>query len=194
MSDSAPNTPPPIGEALTVGWNAVKKDLVPTVIASLCASIAGVVPGMNTPGHLLVSKKTLAGIKPEPGDGFVGFQKFADYFVIGLLAACGMLLCGFGALVTFPLFMPGAYFISEHNMTWSQAKDKCMEVVKPNLMAWIIFHVAVLFICGTIGSLACLVGQFVTIPVAFCAIYYAYDRSWGTQSAATTEEPAATGM
>ena len=187
MSDSGSHTPPPFGEALTVGWNAVKPQMVPAAIASFCAYLANMI-AMGTPGFFLIAKKLLRGEKPEPADGFIGFSKFADYFIMGLLASSGVIACFVGMFITIPLFLPGFYFIMEHNMTWSQAKDKCMELVKPHLMSWAIFQFVVLFV-GGLGSIACFVGVFVTMPVGFCACYYAYEKAF-KELAPAAEAPA----
>jgi len=180
--------PPPVGEALSAGWEVVRPKLVPIVVATLCAALLSLIPlagiGLTMAGLAQISLKALRGEEVEPEDAFVAFRQApADHMVMGLLQILGLIACGVGAWVTQGLFLWGTFFILDHGMTWSAAKDRCLAEVGPNWLPWTLFTV----VCGLVGSLGgllCGVGVLFTTPIAVTAFAYAYERSWGRGAAA----------
>jgi hypothetical protein len=185
--------PPPIGEAIQQGWIAYKANLGPVLLGTLCAMLCGMVPLIGgflaLPGMYCVALKAVRGQKPEPSDGFVGFKALGDHIIIGLLMALGILFCIVGVYLTRPLFLPGVFYVMDQKLSWSQAKDKCMAEVKPNLFSWLLFDFVIMFLAGFVGVLLCGVGVFFTAPWAACAIAYAYEKSLnkGSQLAASAD-------
>jgi hypothetical protein len=173
--------PPPIGEALEVGWNTFKQNPVPILIGFICACLLTAIPlggGLAFAGMMQVSLKALRGQTPEVGDAFVGFQAFVDHFIMGILQILGVIACCVGVYVTQGIFYPGTLLMLDKGMTWQQAKDACMERIKPNWVSWTIF-VLVMGLVGGLGSILCVVGVFVTAPVAVIGMAYAYERTLG---------------
>jgi hypothetical protein len=174
--------PPPIGEGLSVGWNTFKNNYNVLLIPLLCAFAVGLIPIVGgflaLPGMLLVSLKVLRGQTPETGDGFVGFQAFVDHLVMGILQALGLIACCIGVYVTQALFLPGTLLIVDKGLGWSDAKDRCLEEIKPNLLAWVLYTF-VLGLVAAAGLIACGVGIFVTLPIATIGWAYAYDQTLG---------------
>lgn len=174
--------PPPIGEALTVGWQRFQQNMLPVIIGILCAMLVGLIPiiggFLTLPGIFLVSLKALRGQAPEPSDGFVGFQQFVDNIVMGLLQALGLIACCIGVYVTQAIFFQGTFLIVDKNMAWSDAKDRCLEQIKPNWPAWTLF-VIVVGLVGSLGTLLCGIGVLFTAPIATIAFAYAYEQTLG---------------
>jgi|SRR5579862_2651186 len=174
--------PPPIGEGLSVGWNTLKTNVSVLVVPFLCAIILNFIPIVGgffaMPGMLLVSLKILRGQTPEANDGFVGFQAFMDNLMMGILQIAGALLCCIGAVITQALFIPGSLLIVDKGLGWSDAKDRCLDEIKPNLMAWIIYTF-VLGLVGASGMILCGIGIFVTLPIATIGWAYAYEQTLG---------------
>ncbi len=175
--------PPGIGEALGEGWKAYKANLVPGLIAFFCAGLLSIIPVVGgllaMPGFANVALKLVRGQKPEPADGFIIFkQSIMDHIIMGILQAIGCILCGIGILITMPLFFQGTYLLVDKGMKWGEAKDKCMAEIKPNLVGWIIFCL-VCMIVGQLGVILCVVGVFITGPIAACAMAYAYEKTLG---------------
>ena len=180
--------PPGIGEALGAGWNAYKANWGAALLAYLCAWVVGLIPFVGgffaLAGFCNVSLKLVRGQKPEPGDGFVAFNRgLVDHIVMGLLQAVGILLCCIGVLFTQGVFYSGTFLILDKGMTWQKAKDECWARVKPNVLNWIIFYFVV-GIVGSLGFILCIVGALATVPMAMCAIAYAYEKSLGGGGAA----------
>jgi hypothetical protein len=172
--------PPPIGEALSEGWNAFKAQMMPVLIGTLCAMLLGLIPlvgGMlAAAGMFNVALKAVRGQTPEPADGFIGFQAFLDNVVMGLLQAVGILACCIGVYVSQGVFIPGTFLIVDKGKTWQEAKDICMAQIWPNWMSWAIFTF-VLGLVASLGLVACIVGIFFTVPIMTCAMAYAYEKT-----------------
>lgn len=174
--------PPPIGEALTLGWERFKENAVPLILGVLVACLIFMIPiaglGLGMPGALLVGLKAVRGQKPEIADALVGFQRPLDNIVMGLLQMAGILACCVGILFTAPVFFMGSLLIAEKGMTWQQAKDVCWEQIKPNWVGWMVYWI-VLALVSQLGAIACVVGVLVTAPISYVAMAYAYDRTLG---------------
>lgn len=188
MSPAGAASPPPIGEALGVGWKTLQQSPAPILIGMLCAMVVGLIPllgaGLAFAGMMKVSLKALRGQTPEPADGFSGLSDNAiDHVVMGLLQLAGLLACCVGVYATQGLFFPGTLFILDRGMTWDQAKDACLAQVKPNWLEWTLFALVVGLV-GASGAILCVVGVFVTAPVAMLAMAYAYEQAFKTAPAA----------
>ena len=179
---SAGVNPPPIGEALVVGWETFNQNPMPIVVGTLCAIVVSVIPivggGLAFAGLMNVSLKALRGQVPEAADGFVGLtQRPVDHIVMGLLQIIGFLACCVGVYVSQGIFFPGTLLVLDRGMTWEQAKDVCMSEVKPNWVSWTLF-VLVVGLVGASGMLLCIVGVFLTAPIAMIAMAYAYEKAF----------------
>ena len=175
--------PPPIGESLTVGWETFQRNPVPILVGTLCALVVGLIPivggGLAFAGLMCVSLKALRGQTPEAADGFIGLtRRPIDHMVMGLLQIVGLLACCIGVYVSQAIFFQGTMLILERDMTWEQAKDVCMRDVKPNWLAWTLY-VLVLGLVGGSGMILCIVGVFLTAPIAMIALAYSYEKTFG---------------
>lgn len=184
MSSSARSvvvSPPPIGEALSVGWKTFQQNPAPILLGMLCAMVIGLIPilggGLAFAGMMRVSLRALRGEVPEPADGFAGLSNNAvDHIVMGLLQIVGILACCVGVYVSQGIFFPGTLLILDRDMTWEQAKDVCLKQVKPNWVSWTLF-VLVVGLAGASGMILCVVGVFFTAPIAMIAMAYAYEKT-----------------
>ena len=180
---SARVSPPPIGEALTVAWETFQKNPVPILVGTLCAIVVSLLPvvggGLAFAGMMAVSLKALRGQVPEAADGFVGLSRRpVDHIVMGLLQLVGIVACCVGAYVTQGLFFQGTLLILDRDLTWEQAKDVCMRDIKPDLLNWTLY-VLVMGLVGGSGMILCVVGVFVTAPIAMLGLAYAYEKTLG---------------
>lgn len=175
--------PPPLGEALSIGWERFKAQAMPLMLAVFLASLVmSVIPiagvGLGMAGVLYAGLKALRGQTVEIGDAFIGFQRPMDHIMIGLWQIIGVLACCIGVMVTGPLFYQGHLLIIEKGMTWQQAKDTCMEHIKPNWLGWAIYGL-VLGLVAQLGLVACIVGVFVTSAIQAVAMAYGYEQTLG---------------
>jgi hypothetical protein len=190
MSSSAPPvavSPPPIGEALNAGWTTFQANMAPIAIGCACAMLPGLVPvlgqGVAFAGMMQVSRKALRGEVPQPTDGLVGLSdQLIDHVVMGLLQIAGILACCIGLYVTQAIFYPGTLLILERGISWDEAKDACLQRMKPNALQWTLF-VFLVGLVGASGMILCVVGVFFTAPVAMIALAYAYEKTFGASPA-----------
>ncbi len=181
--------PPPIGEALGVGWNTFKANMVPIGLGILCAMILTLIPlvggGLAFAGFMKVSLKALRGQEVEAADGFAGFEAAVDHIVMGLLQIVGLLACCIGVYVSQAVFFPGSLLILDRNMTWTAAKDECMARVAPQWAAWTVFLLVVSLVASS-GLVLCGVGVVFTAPIGLIALAYAYEQTMGTGARSAT--------
>jgi hypothetical protein len=174
--------PPPIGDALRLGWERFKQDPWPILLIVLIANVIFLIPiagiGLGMPGVLLAGARVVRGQAPDVDDAFVGFKKPVDHIMIGLLELSGLLACCVGVLVTAPLFFMGHMLIVEKGLDWQQAMKVCLDQVKPQLMEWVLFNL-VLVLFANLGLLACGLGVLVTAPICAVAMAFAYDSTLG---------------
>lgn len=96
-------------------------------------------------------------------------------FVYGLLIGVGFLFCGVGALVVVAFFGLAPYYFLDQRMSLGDALSKSLETTKatPGLP----IALALTALVGYLGVIACYVGLFVTLPVAFVGGAYLYRRA-----------------
>ena len=172
--------PPNIGDGLSIGWEKFRENMGPIIVAHLCAMLLGLIPVVGgflaLPGMLYVGLKAVRGQSVEAKDGFVGLQAAVDNIVMGLLQIIGLIACCIGVYVTQAIFIQGTFLIVDKGMGWSDAKDRCMEQIKPNWLSWTLY-VFVLGLVGGLGAILCGVGILITLPIATIGFAYAYDQT-----------------
>jgi hypothetical protein len=203
--------PPRIGEALTAGVNTFKAhakillqafgiflggnlllgaalQLLAGKLGTLLAfalSLASILPSLLLlPGLYAIALKCVRGRKAELRDLLVMFdERFIHHVGTLMLQSCGALVCCVGALATQALFIPGSFMVIDRRQSWDGAMQLCVEHVKPKIVPWLLFHLAVAAV-ALAGVVACLVGSLFTGPIALCAWAYAYDKAFGGASPA----------
>ena len=193
-----------IGHCLSRSWTLIKANFwllvgasfLGTLIAAGCGipcigPIIGLVIGGPMMGGLYaLYLKQLRGQPSSLSDAFVGFSTLfvplmLAHIVSGLLTGLGVLLCvvpgiylGVAWLFTLPL-------VTDKHLDFWPAMELSRKVIHQHW--WKLFGlVLVAGLVSIAGVLACVVGIFVTIPVAFGAIAYAYEDIFGTQSTPTS--------
>ncbi len=154
----------------------------------------GILSGPLLAGALVIIRRKLRGETSSIDAGSVfsiGFAKFGPTFLLVFLTglALGIVYFVLMALSAIPiigiLFMLilmvfgiaisglvssfiviGLHYIMEENLEFMDAGRKAIDVLKENMvMFWVFGFVAA--IIGSIGEIACFIGVFVTMPVAF---------------------------
>lgn len=191
------------GTEMSNGLNLFKENMWPVVIASLVTALlsgfsCGIIAGPMTVGLLLIIRRLLKKEEPKPelGDLFNGFAFFLNSFLFFLLVIIISAVLSpipvIGQLVSFFL---GAYlwwglmFIAFENLSVGDAIKKLIEETKGgNFLLHLLFAI-VAGLISTVGFLACCVGIFFTIPLAYCMMVCCYEASYGKGSASQTPDP-----
>jgi hypothetical protein len=193
------------------GFNLYKDNFLIVFVTSLIAGVLGSISVGILAGPLFVG---LFGIvlrlrrntepKPEIQDVFKGFELFLPSFLFVLvwviINAVGQSLLGMLPLGNFisscfglflgALLMFGFPLIADQKLDFWPASQKSIDTVKPKLVEFLIFSVALSFLAG-IGVLILGVGIFLTMPLYPCAISVAYDSVFGAEGKAAATPPPA---
>ena len=167
-----------IGEA----WELVQTDIVMFGVAALLVIVVGgavpvILQGAMAVGFNLLIIKKLAFGKLDVGDLFKGFNFFVPslvaHILISIFVTIGMIFCIIPGLVLGAMYMFSFLFILDKKMEFWPAMQASAEIVKKDYVGFTLFFFA-LGCLQLLGVLACIVGLFVTIPIAYVAIVIAY--------------------
>jgi hypothetical protein len=194
-----------IGRCISRGWNLVMKHFWLTVGATvLIHLIVAVIGGLPVIGWALKAVfvggldwmflKLVREEKAELGDAFAGFNlAFLPLCLFGIvstiLVVLGVVLCivpGIYLAVCWLLFSP--LIILDKRIEFWDAMELARKVVSKHW--WHLFGFAL--VCGLVliaGSLVCVVGVFIAMPIVRAAIVYAYEDIFGARTAPATTAP-----
>ncbi|MCE9583874.1 MAG: hypothetical protein K8T20_15435 [Planctomycetes bacterium] len=168
-----------IGDKVKKGWELVKPNIVTWIIALIVGGLMScfLLGGIAQAGWTIMVIKSRNGEKIEVGDMFKGFERFVDYFVIGIVAVIP--LVGF--------ITPWAmYYCVDKKADFMTSLKWSLAFFLKNLVPCIIaFVVAIILII--IGEIACGIGVFITAPIA---MFYLFDTYVGLEkNTAAGEKP-----
>lgn len=152
------------------------------VLAAISSISSGLLTGNVYAGFFHMAFKSKRGEKVEFGDVFEGFKNFVPFFLVGLIIILGSLLCGIGVLVTMFLFTFAlAMLLQDTSLEWSQALGKSKDLVMQHF-GDVLIAFLITFLLNIIGSLLCIVGLFLSIPLSmiFLALVYLDISGGGT--------------
>jgi hypothetical protein len=190
-----------IGDCFSRSWNLVRDNFWLLAGATAVAMALGIalwfVPTLGVPAYVLLAlvfqgglqRLFLKRVRGEPGDLGEVFAGFSLAFVPLLLAGIvvhflviiGLFLCvvpGIYLMVAWRMFVP--LLIVDKGLEFWPAMELSRKVVTKHW--WQCFGLFLLAILvGLLGFLGCLVGVFLTLPIAVGATVYAYLDIFGTQ-------------
>ncbi len=200
-----------VGTAFNRGLEIYKKNFVPLLLATLLAVvIGGVSCGICTaPLFCGVFMMVLSALrnnesKLQAGDVFKGFQKFVPAFVSSLVlyliffvggfilavTVIGLILLPVLCVVNVAVCFWSLLLVADQNATVGDAIFVPLKLLGDKRFWSIVLVAFVASILGSVGSLACTIGIFVTLPFAYCMVAAAYEEAY-SESAPATEAPAA---
>lgn len=177
-----------IGAELERGWILFKPNMSALIVAGVIASLVslitvGILAGPMTAGMFLVVRRFLQNdpVKPQAGDVFKGLDFFVQALILvviclvaaSLLAMVPVLGQIVGLLVG-AVMMWSVMFVTYQKLTAVDALKKLFELLKSGEFTLpFVFAVLVNLISG-LGAIACCVGVFFTIPLAYCMMACCY--------------------
>jgi hypothetical protein len=179
-----------IGSCVSRSWNVLKANFWLLVGATFVAVLVGdAVPflfGVSFGGVYYLWLRLIRGQPAQFGDVFAGFsqaflQLFLAAIVVSLLSALGFILC----------VLPGIYLAVAWLFTFALVMDKKMDFWPAMELSrkvvgrhwWLVFGLCI--VCALLqllGSLCCLVGVLVTMPLVFGAFAFAYEDIFGSRT------------
>ncbi len=180
-----------IGDRLSAAWPITKAHLVPFAIALVVAILVGIVAAVTVIGTFVIfgpitcgmfsmCLKAARGQKPELGDLFSKFN--GDTIIYGLIAMAPS-LTGIGSLVT-PGLLWGLWFMADKPMPWKDALNRNIEMLKKDWVTTLVFPFLI-YLIGSLGSIACCIGIFVTYPLSLIAWALEYNETYAKGGSAT---------
>lgn len=198
-----------LGDWLSEGWEIVKDDLGTFAIAGLLAALIGsitfgICAGPMAVGLFMMVNDKLRGNSIAIGDVFKGFQKFGPAFVVFILILIASAVIGFVLGMTgigtvlgpfVGIAIGGAMFfafqiVAEQDVGGVDAMKMSWEKTKEDYLMFCVAYLVYTLI-AQLGVIACIVGVFVTTPVAFAAMGVAYRDVFSLPGAAAAPAPAA---
>ena len=175
------------GRWIGEGWQMVKADIgiyvgLAVVLTILSSMVPLIIQGPLVAGFHIFCMKRMMGRPAEFADLFKGFNFFVPTLVaslvIALFVSVGMLFCIIPGIVLTAMFKFTYLFIVDKRMDFWPAMQASHAVVKNDYFGFTMF-VVLMFLCGLLGVLCCIVGVFVAMPVGLAAITVAYKELVG---------------
>lgn len=180
--------------------------LVGASLVALLLSLVtlGILSGPMYAGLILIALRLVDRDEPKPefGDLFKGFELFLQSFLFWLVWSAVMLVISFLAVqipcvgfvlsvvisvVLGALLLFGMFLIADRKMDFWSASMKSIETVGTGFFPFLAFAVAT-WLVGAIGSVLCVLGAALTMPIAVCAIAVAYRDVFGAPAQAPPTE------
>ena len=190
-----------IGAELQRGWNLFKPNMSVLIVAGLIAAVVSsitvaILAGPMTAGLFLVVRRLLQNdpAKPQAGDVFKGLDFFLQSLilvviclVIGSVLAMVPVLGQIAGLLIGAVMWWGLLFVTYEKLTAIDALKKLFELLKTGEFTLpLVFAVIVNLIAG-LGIIACCVGVFFTVPLAYCMMACCYQTLFGEESGAVID-------
>ena len=138
-------------------------------ILGLLVSLVGAL-GIFNAGLMITSGET-----PDIGKAF-STDRWGEWFVFaivfGLFVAVGAIFCGVGALVVLAFFGLAPYYFLDQRMSLGDAFSASLNATRST--SGLPLAIALTALVGVLGVLACYVGIFVTLPIAYIGVAFLY--------------------
>ena len=195
-----------LGDWLSEGWALIKDDIVTFAVASLVAAFVGLVTlGICAPaleaGLFMMMFAKMRGEPVAVGDVFDGLCKFGPAILLTIIVVVAACLAGallslipvVGQIVGLVLgfVIGGALFysmpmIAATDVSAVDSIKLSWQRVQPNFVMYCVTYFVYCLI-SSLGSIACLIGFFVTQPLTMAAIAVAYRESFGLPAPAAVQ-------
>lgn len=194
-----------IGACISRSWNLLRSDFWPIVAATFVLLVVAIAVGVIPFANLLLGGVFIGGLEyyflrrirgetPEVGDVFAGFSLAFSSLLLATLVSSLLTIVGI-----FLLIIPGIYLWVAWTFAYLLVIDRklefwdAMEVSRRVIThQWwrMLLLVIVAGILGWIGVIALGIGIFITLPIFFGALVYAYTDLCPPPAAAASSAPA----
>ena len=200
---------PDVGVALSYGWKKFQQNVGPllavvlipvavqVVLSIISRSIVNSVPGALLFNVLGVVVGAVAGIgiyqmalmitAGQPADIGKAFtyDRWGEWivfsFVFGLMVGVGLVLCIIPGLFVLAFFGLAPFYFLDGRMSFGESLSASRSAVQRNGLA---FPILLSIVVGILGIIACVIGVFVTEPIAYLAVAFLYRYAAGQPVAA----------
>lgn len=171
---------PDIGICLSAGFAGLKKDPVTHIVATVLVGViggvtAGLLTGPMAVGYMRMIRHEANGGKAEFTDVFKGFDDFVPALLAVLLSSIivsiGFMLCVLPGLLMIALVPTSAFLVAMGEKDGIQAIRRAFTAIKNHLLGTVLCAL-VLSLVGSLGTILCGVGIFLTLPIGIIGMYH----------------------
>jgi hypothetical protein len=182
-----------IGADIGEGWRLFQANMGTLVLAGVIATVisavtCGILSGALGAGMFLVIRRLLKNdpVKPQAGDVFKGLDVFVQSLLLIVLATVASLILCFipvigqvASLAVGAVLMWALMFVAYQKLTAVDALKKVFEYTKSGEFTLPLLFAVIASLIAGLGVVACGVGVFFTIPLAYCMLASCYETLFG---------------
>jgi len=184
-SVDAPATRLDVTKAVRDSFEIFKSNAVLLIVATAIATVAsslclGIIIGPMMIGVFMICDRLVChdAAKPAIGDLFKGFSYFIPGFVLAVFSMLGLILCGFGVLITLPIGVLAMFRIVDKGVSLGEALSFGFDAIfKKKQWQFIVL----LFVAGfvsQIGAVICGLGILLTMPFYYLIFACGYRQMY----------------
>ncbi len=171
--------------AVQVVLSLVSRGVVHSIAGALLFNVLGVVVGAVAGiGIYQMALMITAGQPADVGKAFT-YDRWGEWivfsFVFGLMVGVGLVLCIIPGLFVLAFFGLAPFYFLDGRLSFGDSLSASLAAVRSKGLA---FPILLSIVVGILGLIACVVGVFVTEPIAYLAVAFLYRYAAGQPVAA----------
>jgi uncharacterized membrane protein len=171
--------------AVQVVLSIISRSVVDSVLGAVLFNVLGIIVGAVAGiGIYQMALMITAGQPADVGKAFT-YDRWAEWivfsFVFGLMVGFGLVLCVIPGLLVLAFFGLAPFYFLDVRMSLGGSLSASRAAVQRNGLA---FPILLSIVVGVLGIIACIIGIFVTEPIAYLAVAFLYRYSAGQPVAA----------
>ena len=182
-----------IGAEMGKGWKLFQANMGLLILATLLVSVlsavtCGILAGPMVAGLLTLVRRLIQNdpVKPQVGDVFKGFDLFVPTLILLLLGGVAIavlsvipVLGQLAGIVVGAVLGWAMMFVTYEKLSAIDAIKKVFGYAKSGEFTTPLLFVVLAGIVGGVGAIACGIGVFFTMPLAYCMLSGAYETLFG---------------
>lgn len=183
--DSASKGSINIAQCIKDSFQILKNNPVLLISTSIIASLISGFTGSLLLGPMMMGMFVICdglisntNAKPEIGDLFKGFSYLVPGIILDIIGDSGLLICGFGIVITLPIATWAMMRIVDTGMSVGDALKDSIDFIfkKGNYTVILASLLASLLSC--VGLILCCVGVVATVPLFYIILACAYRQAY----------------
>ncbi len=171
--------------AVQVLLSIISRSVVNSLVGSLLFNVLGIIVGAVAGiGIYQMALMITAGQPADVGKAFT-YDRWGEWivfsFVFGLMVGVGLVLCIIPGLFVLAFFGLAPFYFLDGRMSLGESLSASRSAVQRNGLA---FPILLSIVVGVLGVIACVIGIFVTEPIAYIAVAFLYRYAAGQPVAA----------
>jgi uncharacterized membrane protein len=171
--------------AVQVVLSIISRSVVDSLLGALLFNVLGIIVGAVAGiGIYQMALMITAGQPADVGKAFT-YDRWGEWivfsFVFGLMVGIGLVLCVIPGLFVLAFFGLAPFYFLDGRMSLGESLRASRAAVQRSGLA---FPILLSIVVGILGIIACVIGIFVTEPIAYLAVAFLYRYAAGQPVAA----------